>query len=148
MIITTVGFLLRSSSRFNYVVQGACRRFRQLSWLMLLFRGFDTDLVLFWASAGRKPHCQSPLNRHQRKGESEHASVLSLCSSQITDTDIFGKPLLGSDGFEIQNSTIHPPSPFLFFLPERGSDQECLLERQTDRRLSVQTIGEQERDRG
>lgn len=64
----------------------------------------------------------------------------------------FGKPLSGSDGFEIHNAAMYPsffstPLSLSLFLPERGSGQECLLERQMRiERLTVQTIGK--RDRG
>lgn len=90
--------------------------------------GFDTDLVLFWVLQEGSPLCQSPpQQRHRRKGESKHSSVSSHCSCRITDTDILAKP---SWALMALKSRMWQRILF-FFLPGRGSDQECLLQRQT-----------------
>lgn len=124
---------------YGYVVQGVCQRLQQLSWIKLLFRRFDADLVFFWA-----PLPVSPQRKERWKQTCLRVLTLFLLYHWYWH---FGKLLLGSDGFEIQNAEMYP----FFFSPppERGSDQECLLERHhSDRRLSVQTMGERERDRG
>lgn len=102
--------------------------------------GFDTDLVLFWVLREGSPLCQSPpQQRHRRKGESKHASMSSLCSCRITDTDILAKP---SWALMALKPRMRQRILFFFSPWERKRPGVFAWEADTDRRLSVQTIGE------
>lgn len=112
------------------MVQGACQGVCQLFWIRL--RIFDTALVLLWVLQGGSSLANLPAAPRQwRKGESKHASLFSLSTSWITDTDILATPpLLGL--WRLWNPQCNKvPSPHPPLVPERGSDQECLLDRQT-----------------
>lgn len=139
-----------SSSGLSDVVQGACQRLVQFSWLRLLLRGFDRDLVLFWGAAGRKPSCQSALDRDTggKVKANMHPCFLSLFLLNHWHWHS-GKPLSGSDCFEIQNAVTYP-LVFFFWCStwERKRPGVFAWETDIDGRLSVQTIGERERDRG
>lgn len=104
--------------------------------------GFDMDLVLFWVLPEGSPlanllWAETPEKRW--KQTCIHVPTLFLLNHWLT----FWQTPLGF--WWLWNPEC---SNISFFLPESGSDQECLLETDTDRRLSVQTIGESERDRG
>lgn len=130
-VIVTTGFF------YGYVVQGVCQRLQQLSWIKLLFRRFDADLVFFWA-----PLPVSPQRKERWKQTCLRVLTLFLPYHWYWH---FGKLLLGSDGFEIQNAEMYPFSPHPPPPPrERKRPGVFTWEAHSDRRLSVQTMGERE----
>lgn len=124
---------------YGYVVQGVCQRLQQLSWIKLLFRRFDADLVFFWA-----PLPVSPQRKERWKQTCLRVLTLFLLYHWYWH---FGKLLLGSDGFEIQNAEMYP---FFFFPPSGERKQPGVFAWETPLRqkaLSSNNGGEGERQR-
>lgn len=134
-----------ASSWSNYVIKGCL----SVTWTVILDReGIWCRLVL--GAAGRKSPCQSPLNRDNRGKVKANMHPCSHSAPLESLTLTFWQTPLGLRWLwnpECSNASFFL---FSFFFPERGSDQECLLERQTQIETShtSNNRGERERDRG
>lgn len=137
------------SSSFGYEVLGACQRLRQLSWIRLLLSGFDMDLVLFWMLQGGSPCANLPSTETpEERWKQTCICVLTVPLESLTLT-FWQNPFwaLIALKFWMQQHFLFLCFFFLLSPWERKRPGVFAWETDTDRRLSVQTIGENEADR-